>query len=69
MSKSDNSIHTVIDYCPYCDEFREPSEFEYLGLVKELGNIPRFRCKTCAKVFETLPPDTLPLERESPSED
>jgi len=49
-------------YCPPCDEDRLAGEFEFIGLISELGNLPRFRCKKCGKTFETLPPDILPFE-------
>lgn len=51
-----------IVYCPNCDEHRVTGEFEFVGLVEELGNIPRFRCKKCGKEFEKLPPSII-LER------
>jgi transposase-like protein len=41
-------------YCPHCDEDRLAGEFEFVGLVSELGNLPRFRCKKCGKTFETI---------------
>ncbi|MEK6237889.1 MAG: hypothetical protein N2C14_24525, partial [Planctomycetales bacterium] len=53
-------FYTNIVYCPNCDEVREADQFEFLGLVQELGNIPRFRCKICSGQFETLPPSVDP---------
>jgi hypothetical protein len=43
--------------CPHCDELREASEFEFVKLVPELGNLAQFRCLHCGKTFEELPPD------------
>lgn len=51
-----NEFETNLVYCPECDEIYDYDRFEYLGIVAELGNVPRYRCKKCGRVFETLPP-------------
>ncbi|TWT34218.1 hypothetical protein [Blastopirellula retiformator] len=59
-------FETDLVYCPNCDEDRFTGEFDFVGLVEELGNIPRFRCKKCGKEFETLPPNVIPKRPEVP---
>ncbi len=48
-------IRNVI-FCPGCKEVHNSECFECLGLIEERGNIPRFQCKICGRIFETLPP-------------
>ena len=49
-------------YCPHCDSLLERAEFEWVGMVPEIGNLPRYRCLKCNETFETLPPDVLPTD-------
>ena len=42
--------------CPKCEEVLDSDEFDFLGLIEELGNVARFRCHRCQTVFDTLPP-------------
>jgi hypothetical protein len=51
-------------WCPNCRDLREENEFEFVELVKELGNISRYHCKICDSVFELLPPSFLPDDVE-----
>lgn len=57
------------EFCPHCEDVRTKEDFEFLGLVVELGNIPRFRCKVCGKTFETLPPSIVPEHPNEPRQE
>ena len=35
-------------------------KFEFVELVPEFGNCPRYRCNQCGSVFTTLQPDVTP---------
>ncbi|MEI8383831.1 MAG: hypothetical protein WCJ09_27195 [Planctomycetota bacterium] len=49
-----------VHFCPSCDKDGPETDFEFIGLVPELGNIARYRCKICEAVFEELPPSFSP---------
>lgn len=53
-------------YCPTCEDFVASEQIEFLGLIPDLGNIPRYRCMKCGNMFEALPPDPLPGARPDP---
>jgi hypothetical protein len=48
-----------LKFCPTCEEVRASSDFDFLGLVPEVGNLPRYRCHRCGSVFEQLPPSFI----------
>lgn len=57
------SFEIDVVFCSNCEALRNPGEFEYLGHVVELGNIPSFRCNMCGAVFEMIidvMPDLMP---------
>ncbi|MCA9046566.1 MAG: hypothetical protein KDA69_19720, partial [Planctomycetaceae bacterium] len=56
MNRQNDFPEQFTDFCPHCDCFYKPNEFQYLGMVAELGNVYRFRCNRCSQTFETLPP-------------
>lgn len=49
-----------IVYCPGCDQDLKEGEFEFLGLIEELGNVIRYRCRVCSHEFDTLSPMITP---------
>lgn len=56
-------------YCPHCDEIRNREQFEFVGLVPELGNIARYHCLVCDRTFELLPPSVILDDDEAGSGD
>ena len=44
-------------FCPKCEDVFDSDEFDFLGLIKELGNVTRFRCHHCRTEFDALAPD------------
>ncbi len=74
VERNDVAPDRNILFCPGCDDLLEIAQFEFLGLVEELGKLARYRCKVCQTVFEMLPPSfanydehpTPPREETSP---
>lgn len=53
-------------FCDTCDDHRAKGELDFMGLVREPGNICRYRCKVCGSTFERIFPSFVMPREDSP---